>query len=260
MAIIKAEALYKQVANEMRAAIISGEWEPGRQIPPEEQLSALYEVSRPTVRQAVAALRTEGLLDVQQGRGSFVRDRQAHASVLMQQDITRTGARYTTGVDQWTQDGNPVAVHIRIDDLSAELLEIAEGEAAFAVECPLIHETSGTRALHRMILPMERITGTPLAKNAAVSVAKAYAILATANGELEWRETVGARMPQPDERATLHLPEAVPLLIAHRLTLTQAEHRPLILETTSLGAGQAQFAYSLHVSPKPRAARANPHR
>jgi GntR family transcriptional regulator len=176
----------------------------------------------------------------------------------MQQDITRTGARYTTGVDQWTQDGNPVAVHIRIDDLSAELLEIAEGEAAFAVECPLIHETSGTRALHRMILPMERITGTPLAKNAAVSVAKAYAILATANGELEWRETVGARMPQPDERATLHLPEAVPLLIAHRLTLTQAEHRPLILETTSLGAGQAQFAYSLHVSPKPRAARANP--
>ena len=260
MAIIKAEALYKQVANEMRASIISGEWEPGRQIPPEEQLSALYDVSRPTIRQAVAALRTEGLLDVQQGRGSFVRDRQARTGVLMQQEITRTGARYGTGGDQWSQDGDPAAVHIRMDEASAELLEIAEGEAAYAVECPLIHQASGTRALHRMILPMERITGTPLAKNAAVSVAKVYAILATANGELEWRETVSARMPQPDERATLRLPEAVPLLIAHRLTLTQADHRPLILETTSLGAGQAQFAYTLHASTKPRTVKASQQR
>ncbi|MEY9835525.1 hypothetical protein ABH941_000743 [Streptacidiphilus sp. EB103A] len=144
-------------------------------------------------------LRTEGLLDVQQGRGSIVRDRQAKAGVLMERAITRTGARYATGVDQWSRGGEPAAVHIRIDEASAELLEIAEGEAAYAVECPLIHQASGTRALHPMILPMERITGTPLAKNAAVSVAKAYAILATANGELEWRETVGARMPQPDD-------------------------------------------------------------
>ncbi|MFC1439778.1 GntR family transcriptional regulator [Streptacidiphilus sp. N1-10] len=260
MAIIKTEALYKQVANEMRAQIMNGEWEPGSKIPPEEQLSALYAVSRPTVRQAVAALRTEGLLDVQQGRGSFVRNRRANASVLMEQDITRTGARYGTGFDQWAQDGEPAAVHIRLDEASAELLDLPEGEAAFAAECPLIHEASGTRALHRTILPMERITGTPLAKNVLVSVAKIYAILATAHGELEWCETVSARMPQPDERATLHLPEAVPLLISQRVTLTQAERCPLILETTSLGAGQAQFAYTLHATARPRATKTKPHR
>ncbi|MEY9941278.1 GntR family transcriptional regulator [Streptacidiphilus sp. MAP5-3] len=260
MAIIKAEALYKQVANEMRASIMTGEWEPGRQVPPEEQLSSLYDVSRPTIRQAVAALRTEGLLDVQQGRGTFVRDRQTHGSVLMDQSVTRTGNRYSTWADQWAQVGEPAAVHLRIDAATAALLELAEKDAAYAVECPLIHEPSGTRALHRMILPMENITGTPLAKDAAVSVAKAYAILATAHGELEWRDTVGARMPQPDERTTLHLAEGVPLLIAQRLTLTSADDRPLILETTSLGAGQAQFAYAIQASPKPKATKAKPQR
>lgn len=258
MAIIKAEALYKQVANEMRASILSGEWEPGRQIPPEEQLSALYEVSRPTIRQAVAALRTEGLLDVQQGRGSFVRDRQTHGSVLMEQSVTRSGNRFSTGADEWTQVGEPAVVHLRIDAPTAALLAVADKDAAYVVECPLMHEPTGTRALHRMVLPMENITGTPLAKDAAVSVAKAYAILTTAHGELEWRDTVGARMPQPDERTTLHMPEGVPLLIAQRLTLTRADQRPLILETTSLGAGQAQFAYAIQASPKPRAAKAKP--
>jgi hypothetical protein len=53
-------------------------------------------------------------------------------------------------------------------------------------------------------------------------------------------------MPEPDERMTLHLAEAVPLLIAQRMTLSQAVHLPLMLETTCLGAGSAQFAYTIH--------------
>ncbi|MHA6759883.1 GntR family transcriptional regulator [Streptacidiphilus sp. PAMC 29251] len=250
MAIIKTEALYKQVANEMRAAITSGAWAPGSQIPPEDQLSALYEVSRPTVRQAVASLRTEGLLDVHQGRGSFVRAHQGDSTVPMEQAITRTGARYTTGDGHWHQAEPPTTVHQRIDPQTAAQLAMAqaEGEAAFTVDSLMAHQPSGTRALHRMILPLETITGTPLAKNPAVTPAKAYAILATAHGNLEWRETVTARMPHPDERTTLHLAEAVPLLISHRLTRTQADHRPLILETTTLGAGSAQFAYTVHAT------------
>ena len=164
----------------------------------------------------------------------------------MEQDITRTGTRFTTGTDQWTPTEKPTVMHLRIDADTAALLDMTEGEAAYAVEYPLLHQASGTRALHRIILPIERITGTPLAKNAAVPAAKTYAILTTAHGDLEWRETVGARMPQPDERTTLQLPEGIPLLISQRLTLAQDGRRPLILETTSLGAGGAQFAYTLH--------------
>ncbi|MEY9835524.1 hypothetical protein [Streptacidiphilus sp. EB103A] len=45
----------------------------------------------------------------------------------------------------------------------------------------------------------------------------------------------------------------MPLLISQRVTLRAAEGLALILETTSLGAGGAQFAYTLH--PKTRTAR-----
>ena len=252
MAVIKAGALYRQVAAEMRASIASGEWATGTQIPREDQLAELYDVSRPTVRQAVAELRAEGLLDVRQGRGSFVRDRDARNAVDMEQYVTRTGTRYATGTDQWARSQEPTTVRVRLDPHSAALLDLAEGEAAFQVECPLIHEASGTLAIHRMIMPMERITGTPLAKAAVDSVAKVYATLAAANGDLEWRETVTARMPNPDELTSLQLPEGVPLLISHRVTLAQADQRPLILETTTLGASSAQFAYAFQPTIKAR--------
>ncbi|MEZ0095836.1 GntR family transcriptional regulator [Streptacidiphilus sp. EB129] len=245
MAVIKTEALYKQVANEMRNSITSGEWPPGSKVPTEEQLSALYEVSRPTVRQAAAALRTEGLLDIRQGKGTYVRDRSTGAAAIMNRNITRTATGYAFDADAWTQAEEPTSVRLRIDPDSAALLDIAPGEAAYGIERPLIHQPTGTRALHRMILPMERITGTPLAKKPTIQVSDVFAALAAAHGELEWHETVDARMPHPDERASLHLPEAVPLLIAQRLTLTEADQRPLTLETTSLGAGRARFAYTI---------------
>ena len=80
--------------------------------------------------------------------------------------------------------GEPNAARLELDAETAGLLDMAEGEAAHAVEQPLVHQASGTRARHRMILPMGRITGTPLAKNPAGAAAKAYTILATSHGDL----------------------------------------------------------------------------
>ena len=67
------EALYRQVAAAIRDAIVSGEYPPGAPLPSEAELIRRYQVSRPTVRNAVAALRAEGLLEVIHGKGSFVR-------------------------------------------------------------------------------------------------------------------------------------------------------------------------------------------
>jgi GntR family transcriptional regulator len=66
-------ALYQQVAAVMREAILSGEFAPDSMLPSEAQLMTRYGVSRPTVRNAIAALRAEGLIDVRHGKGSFVR-------------------------------------------------------------------------------------------------------------------------------------------------------------------------------------------
>jgi GntR family transcriptional regulator len=245
MPIIRTEVLYRQVAAEMRAAITGGAWAVGSQIPSEDRLRGLYGVSRPTIRQAVAALRSEGLLDVQQGRGSFVRDRTPGAHALMHLDVTWQGPRYTTGADAWTGRSEPTTVEFTLDRASALALELGEGDPGYAVEHTLLHVASGTRALHRMVLPRVRIAGTSLLKNTGVPVAEVYAILATAYGDLQWRDTVGARRPQPDERASLELSEAVPLLITRRLTVSHPEGLPLLLETTTLGADRIQVAYTV---------------
>ncbi len=52
--------------------IVSGHLKPGEQIPTENELSQKFEVSRTVVREAVAALKSDGLLISRQGRGVFV--------------------------------------------------------------------------------------------------------------------------------------------------------------------------------------------
>ncbi|MFF7636526.1 hypothetical protein ACFZB9_25750 [Kitasatospora sp. NPDC008050] len=91
---------------------------------------------------------------------------------------------------------------------------------------------------------MEQITSTTLARQPNLPPAEAYARLAAAHGPIEWCEAVGARMPRPDERAALHVPEGVPVLISQCITQTQADTRRLMLETTTMGAGSAHLAFT----------------
>src|SRR5262245_23157953 len=56
------------------AQITAGELKPGAQLPTEQELIAATGVSRTVVREAVAALRAEGLVVTRQGVGAFVAD------------------------------------------------------------------------------------------------------------------------------------------------------------------------------------------
>ncbi|MDH4987497.1 GntR family transcriptional regulator [Aminobacter anthyllidis] len=64
--------LYIQVASVMRQRIDRGVWLPGDKISTLEELEVEFSVARVTIRQAIDLLRQEGLLDAQQGRGTFV--------------------------------------------------------------------------------------------------------------------------------------------------------------------------------------------
>ena len=68
-------AVYRQVADALRAAIRTGELATGQRLPSETELIHRYGVSRNSVRTAVGLLRIEGLVVTEHGRGSFVRAR-----------------------------------------------------------------------------------------------------------------------------------------------------------------------------------------
>lgn len=66
------EPLYHQLKVRIKEKIERGVWEPGSLIPSEKELCDTYNISRPTVRQALQELVREGLLYRMRGRGTFV--------------------------------------------------------------------------------------------------------------------------------------------------------------------------------------------
>jgi putative hydrolases of HD superfamily len=63
-----------QIAASIRAAILTGEFEPGEQLPTGHELAKFFGVSRMTVQTAIHTLRDEGFLDSRAGSGVYVRD------------------------------------------------------------------------------------------------------------------------------------------------------------------------------------------
>lgn len=63
---------YYQLRELIRDQILSGAWPPGSQLPTEAEMLQAFDVSRTTVRQALAELENEGLIRKERGRGTFV--------------------------------------------------------------------------------------------------------------------------------------------------------------------------------------------
>ncbi|MCB8877750.1 FadR/GntR family transcriptional regulator [Acidisoma silvae] len=66
-----------QLAERIGKDIRGGRLQPGQKLPTEQELIAQYRVSRTVVREAMATLRTEGLIVSRQGAGVFVADHTA---------------------------------------------------------------------------------------------------------------------------------------------------------------------------------------
>jgi DNA-binding FadR family transcriptional regulator len=70
---IEPRRLYRQIAEQIRGLITSGEYTSGARLPPERDLAKQLRVSRPSVREALIALEVEGLVEVRVGSGIYVR-------------------------------------------------------------------------------------------------------------------------------------------------------------------------------------------
>ncbi len=64
--------LVAQVSDDLRQSIQAGKFRTGDKLPSESKLTGLYDVSRTVIREAIAALRADGLVEPRQGAGVFV--------------------------------------------------------------------------------------------------------------------------------------------------------------------------------------------
>lgn len=68
----KGVALWRQIADRIRASIAQGDFDQTGMVPPETQLAEQFGVNRHTVRSALAALGQEGIVRAVQGRGTMI--------------------------------------------------------------------------------------------------------------------------------------------------------------------------------------------
>ena len=66
--------LFEQAVDQIKKLIVSGHLRPGDKLPSENELSQLLNVSRSSVREALRALESNGLIQVKSGAGAFVSD------------------------------------------------------------------------------------------------------------------------------------------------------------------------------------------
>ncbi|WP_345415719.1 FadR/GntR family transcriptional regulator [Actinomycetospora chlora] len=139
-----------QVIDVLTASISSGEWPPGHRLPAVTELAVELDVGRSTVREAVQALAHRGLLEVAQGRGTFVADPGSGAWTLR--------LRRSEALDVYEARRGPEIEAARLaalrrtdDDLAAIEAAIADRRAART--CGAIGEwASADLALHRAVV------------------------------------------------------------------------------------------------------------
>jgi DNA-binding GntR family transcriptional regulator len=104
--------LYRQVADLLRAQINEGVLRPGDKLKNEDALADEFGTGKATIRQALRLLRTEGLIDTENRRGSTVR-KPPELAVVSLEEPARITARMPTAAERSTlglPEGEPVLV------------------------------------------------------------------------------------------------------------------------------------------------------
>lgn len=73
---MKSRRMFWQIAEKIEALIESGLYPPGSRLPPERELAETFDVSRPTIREAIIALEVMQLVEVKTSSGVYVLEKE----------------------------------------------------------------------------------------------------------------------------------------------------------------------------------------
>ena len=229
-------AVWRQIANAVERDIETGSLKPGDRLPTEQALAGRYGVNRHTVRRAVSVLQDSGLVNVQQGRGTFV-----HKNVLDYVVGKRT--RFTESLDRDAYE--PTRTLQRTGRMAAgRAIAAALGITA--------------RAEVEMIETVGHADGRPLSLATHYFASKQFAGIAQAwqelgsisaslarfgiNDYVRRSTRVIARPPDADERQLLELPRHRPVLVTESVN-TDLEGNPVEFGLTRFAADRIQLVF-----------------
>jgi DNA-binding FadR family transcriptional regulator len=135
--VLRQERLSDQVKNHLKQAILDGKFVPGDKLPPEDQIAAMFKVSKVTAREALREMETEGLIEKRRGihGGSFVAQPGSEKIGQVVNNFYRFGALTPEELVEFRQMLEPALVALAVerrteDDLKAIKANIEEVEAS----------------------------------------------------------------------------------------------------------------------------------
>lgn len=245
--------LYRDLAAELRRAIVSGVLPPGSQLDTEAELAEQHRVSRNTVRLALAALQTEGLITTGRGRGGRRVQRREVLDFYGARSESRGRAdeRAISGADAWVADNRDqgregtqqIAVEIaEAPPRIAGLLEIEAG-SPIVVRRRVRVSSGSPHNLNDSWYPADIATGTPIAHPADIPQGVIKLMAEMGHVQIRYRDEIDARMPDPSEVQRLRIPTGWPVIVQTRTGYT--ETRPVRVTVTVWPADRSRLIYEL---------------
>lgn len=204
------EAKYRQIADDLRRLIESGELEPGAQLPTETELMKEYAASRNTIRDAIKQLITPGLVVARAGQGTFVVEKPERIVTTLTGD-PRSGPTHLAelgGEGGKLDDKDPKVGIVGAAAAVAEALRIEEGsevvsrqQERFLGRTPWSLQTS----YYPMSLVQRGATELISHKNFKEGTVKYLAMKCGIN-QVGYRDEIEGRQPNPEETAFFRLP------------------------------------------------------
>ncbi|AWL12903.1 Transcriptional regulator NanR [Saliniradius amylolyticus] len=74
---VKAKKISEVILEQLESMILNGDFVAGQKLPSERELAERFDVSRPSLREAIQKLDAKGLVDRRQGGGTYVKDKLA---------------------------------------------------------------------------------------------------------------------------------------------------------------------------------------
>ncbi len=241
---------YRQIADRLRDAVLRGDMPAGAQMPSERALMEEYGAARGTVRQAIALLRSEGLITVEHGRGVFVRQqppirRLAHDRFARRHRKAGKAA-FQAEAEAAGRQPEVEVLHVGEAEASAEVadrLGISPGERALVRRRRYLLDGEPVE-LATSYLPYDLVKESPIC-DPNPGPGGIYARLEDLGHRLgHFTEEVTARMPLPDEARALQLAAGVPVF---RLVRTAYDTNALPVEIcdTVMASDRYVLSYEL---------------
>lgn len=221
---------YRQIAENIRHQIESGELTPGEVLPSEASLGASNEASRVTIRKALEELRREGMVESRQGFGWMVTAEPVVQTldtlVSIERQLARSGRTHERKIIDFRFIDSPLAVKPVLGDrvLEVRRISLVDGEP-----------------FGRVTVWCREDLGAGLSRD-EVAQSSFYELLS--ERAIEATQTIGAEIVSAEDADVLGVPAGSAVLVVRRTTMGE-NGVPILMAEHSFPGHLTEFVAQL---------------